>query len=122
MYSEGYKHNNNNNLQLCTVNNLPYHVYIQNQRTCTGRVTVVVLSVCLSVATKSAAYLVYTKTRCHRDFLRRFKVFVVWFSLKTLHSKVLASFADCHCFPRFLTSSRWTKGTAMVSSQREKCA
>ena len=58
------------------------------------RVTVVILSVCLSVTTKSAVYLVYmSKTRCHRVLYGNFKVFVVWLSLQMLHSKVMASFA-----------------------------
>ena len=50
-----------------------------------------------------------------------FKVCVVWLSLKTLRSKVLASFADRHCLPCFLTRSRWTEETAMASFQREEC-
>ena len=81
-----------------------------NSRCMHHGVTVVVLSVyvsvCLSVTIKSAAYLVYTsKTRCRRVLYGVFKVFVVWLSLKTLRSKVLASFADCHCLPHFLMSS-----------------
>ena len=92
------------------------------------RVTVVILSlcvcvcvcVCLSVITKSAAYLVCTsKTRCHRVLYGVFKVFVMWLSLKTLRSRVLASFADCHCLPRFLMSSQWTEETAIASFQCE---
>ena len=39
----------------------------------------------------------------------------------TLRSKVLTSFADCHCLPRFLTSSQWTEGTAMASFQWKEC-
>jgi hypothetical protein len=38
-------------------------------------------------------YLVYTpKTMCHRVLYSVFKVFIVWLSLKTLRSRVLASF------------------------------
>jgi hypothetical protein len=59
------------------------------------KVTVVILSVCLSFTTKYATYLVYTwKTRCHRVLYGVFKVFVVWLSLKMLRSRVMASFAD----------------------------
>ena len=65
------------------------------------RVTVVVLcvcvcvcvcvSVCLSVTTLAATYLVYTsQVRCHRVVYGVFKILVVWLSLKTLRSKVLA--------------------------------
>ena len=85
------------------------------------RVTVVVcLCVCLFVTMKSAACLVCTsKTRCHRVVYGVCKVFVGGFRPK-LHSKVLASFADCHCLPRFLTSSRRTEETvsdSFVSTQ-----
>ncbi len=71
-------------------------MYIINRRCMRRKVTVVIgsfyLSVCLSVATKSAAYLVYTlKVRCRRVLCGVFKDFVVWLSLKTLPSRVLAS-------------------------------
>ena len=59
----------------------------------------VCVSVCLSVTTKSATYLVYTwKTRYHRVLYGVFKDFVVSLSLKTLHSRVMASFAGHHHF------------------------
>ena len=48
------------------------------------------------------------------------KVFVVWGSLKTFHSKVLASFADHHYLPCSVISSR-CKETVMASFQLEKC-
>jgi hypothetical protein len=54
--------------------------------------------VCLSVTTKSATYHVYMrKTRCHRVLCG---FFVVLLSLKTLHSRVMASFAG---YRHFLT-------------------
>ena len=89
-----------------------------------GVITIVVLSlyVCVSVTTKSAAYLIYmSKTRYHRVLYGIFKVFVMWLSLKTLCLKVQASFADCHYLPRFLTSSQWTDGTAMASFEHKEC-
>ena len=45
----------------------------------------------------------------------------MWLSLKMLHSKVLASFADRYCLPRFLMSSQWTEQTAMASFQCKEC-
>ena len=72
------------------------------------RVMLVVLSVCVcvSVTTKSAAYLVYTsKAKCHRVLYSVFKIFVLWLSLKTLRLKVLESFTDYHCLHLFLRSS-----------------
>ena len=61
----------------------------------------------------------YVKNKVSWGSLRCFQGFVVWPSLKTLCSTVLASFLDCHCLPRFLTSSRWTEETAIASFQRE---
>jgi hypothetical protein len=57
------------------------------------RVAVVVysvcLSVCVSVTTRSAAYLIFMwKTKFHRVLYGVSKVFVVWLSLKTLRSRV----------------------------------
>ena len=48
------------------------------------------------------------------------KVFVGWGSLKTFHSKVLASFADHHYLPCSVISSR-CKETVMASFQLKKC-
>ena len=82
------------------------------------RVTEVVLCVCicLSVTTLATTYLVYTsKVQCCRVLYGVFKVFVVRLSLKTLRSKVLASFADHDCLSHFLMSSPWTEETAMAS-------
>ena len=70
----------------------------------------VCLSVCLSVTMKSATY---RKQGIVGFFM---EVFVVALA-ETLRSKVLVSFADCHCFPRFLMSSRWTEETTMASFQ-----
>ena len=80
--------------------------------------------VCLCIylfvcTTKSATYLVYTpKTRYHRVLYGVFKVFFMWLQLKMLHSKVLASFAHCHCLPRFVMSSQWAEETAVGSFQQ----
>ena len=91
------------------------------------RVTVVVLcvcvcvSVCLSVTTKSAAYLVFTsQTKFYRVLYGVINVFTVWLSLKTLHSIVLASFAGHRCLPRSLANFRRPNETAMTSFQLEK--
>ena len=52
------------------------------------------VSVCQSVTTKSAAYLVFTsQTKFYRVLYGVFNVFTVWLSLKTLRSRVMASFA-----------------------------
>ena len=53
-----------------------FHCIIIDPRRMRRRVTVVVLSVCLSVTTKSATYLVYT-SRYHRVLHGVFKVLVV---------------------------------------------
>ena len=87
-----------------------------------SRSVCVCVCICLSVTTLAAAYLVYTlKARCHRIFYGVFKVFVVWLSLKTLCSKVLVSFADHHCLLYSVTSSQWTKETALAYFQLEEC-
>ena len=52
---------------------------------------------------------VYVETR-YSVLYGVFKVFVM--------SKALVSFADCHCFPHFLISSRWTEKTAVGSFQQ----
>ena len=84
------------------------------------RVTVVM---CLSVTTLAATYLVYTSQVWFRRVLYGvFKVLVVWLSLKTLRSRVLASFADHRRLPRSSTTSRWTKETEMASFQHKECA
>ena len=41
--------------------------------------------------------------------------FVVWLSLKTLRSRVMASFAGHCCLSRSLMNFRWTNETAMAS-------
>ena len=80
----------------------------------------VYLSVCLSVTTKSAAYLIFTlKTKFYRVLYDVFKVFIVWLSLKTLRSRVLGSFAGHRRLPCSLVSFRWTNETAMASFQLE---
>ena len=38
-----------------------------------------------------------------------------------LCSKIQVSFADHHCFPRFLMSYLWINGTVMASFQYEEC-
>ena len=87
-----------------------------------SRPVCVCVCVCVST-TKSATYLVYTsKTKCHRVLYDVFKVFVVWLSLKTLCSRVLASFAGHHRLPCSPVTSRWTKETAVTSFQHEECA
>ena len=69
------------------------------------KVTVVILSVYLSVTTKSAAYLVYTlKMRCQRILYGVFYVFTMWLSLKTLHTRVLVSSAGHGHLPRSLVN------------------
>ena len=80
------------------------HFVFHHQCMC-HRITVVILCICLSVTTKSI-YLIYTsKVRCHRVLYGVVKILVVWFSLKTLCSKVLASFAN-----DFLTSRQALNG------------
>ena len=66
----------------------------------------------MSVTTLTAIYLVYTlKTKA---FYGVFKICIVCISLKMLCSKVLATFADHLCLLCYLTSSPWTKETAMA--------
>ena len=91
------------------------------------RVTVVVLcvcvcvSVCLSVTTKSAAYLVFmSQTKFYRVVYGVFNVLTVWLSLKTLRSRVMASFAGHRFLPRSLANFRRPNETAMASFQLEK--
>ena len=56
-----------------------------------GRGTVVVLSVCLSVTTLAAAYLVIkSQVKCRRVLYGVFDRCIVWTLLKILRSKVLA--------------------------------
>jgi hypothetical protein len=64
------------------------YMYVKfiNRRRMRRKVTVAVGSFCLSVTTKSDAYLVYTsKVRWHMVLCCVFRDFVVWLSLKTLH-------------------------------------
>ena len=86
------------------------------------RVMVVILCVYmyLSVTTLATMYLIYmSKIWCHRIVYGVFKVFVMWLLLKTLCSKVLASFADHDCLSYFLMSSPWTEETVMASFQQD---
>ena len=98
---------------------------IINPRRMRRRVTVVVLcvcvSVCQSVTTKSAAYLVSTsQTKFYRVLYGVFNVFAVWLFLKTLCSRVIASFAGHRFLPRSLANFRRPNETAMASFQLEK--
>ena len=64
------------------------------------------MCVCVSVTTKFATYLVYmSNLHCRKILYDVFKVFVMWLSLKTPRSKVLASFADHDYLSHFLVSS-----------------
>ena len=85
---------------------------IYNPQCMCRRVTVVVLSVCLSACYHASCYLPHlynmSKIQCHRALGDIFKVSTVWLSLKTLCSTVLASFAGHHHLPHSLTSSLWT--------------
>ena len=64
------------------------------------------LSVCLLPRNLlHASFIRRSKTR-YRVLYGVFKVFVM--------SKVLASFADCHCFPHFLIGFQWTERTAVA--------
>ena len=88
--------------------------------TCQARVTVIV---CVCVCFHADCYI-------HRFFRRNSSVIrlSVLFSTYALCgfrwkccSKVLATFADYLCLPRFLTRSQWTKETAMASFQVDWC-
>lgn len=106
------------------INQLPYwgrcdlciRVYmIINPRHMRSRVTIIVLSVCLSNTTKSAAYLVCTSnTMGCRILYDVFKDFVMWLSLKTLYSRVLSSIIDFLVTAAFLAP--W-HGTAVLYVQ-----
>ena len=74
------------------------------------------MTLCLSVTTLAATYLIYTsQVRCHRVVYGVFKILVVWLLLKMLCSKVLVWFSDHHCLPGFsvmmMTSSWCTRET-----------
>ena len=57
------------------------------------------MCVCLSVTTKSAAYLNFmSQTKLYRVLYGVFNVFTVWLSLKTLRSRILAPFGG-HVLP-----------------------
>ena len=84
-----------------------------------ARGTVVSLCVCvcvcmcmcvyLSVTTLTAAYIILkSKVRYHRGLHGVLNICNVWLSLKTLCSKVMASFTYHGCLPHSLTSSRRT--------------
>ena len=80
------------------------------------RVTVVIVCVCVCVTELAATYFVYTlKVWCHQAFYAALHVCIVWISLKSLCSKVLARFTNHLCLLHFLVNSRWTKETAMAS-------
>ena len=60
------------------------------------RLTVVVLSVCVSVTTLTAIYLVYvSKVRQYTVSCRLLNIRIVWTSLKTFHSGDMVLFV-CH--------------------------
>ena len=96
-------------------NSLKACLLINPQRMC-RRVMVVVLYVYVSVCYYASYYVPHLCRKCHRVL---YDVFVLWLLLKTLCSKVLASFADYDCLSRFLMSSPWTEETAMASFQQD---
>ena len=76
--------------------------------------------VCLSVTTLAATYLVFKlKSKCHWASRGDFFKLNVWIFLKTLCSKVMATFADRLGLLHFLANSRCTKDAAMTSFQLE---
>ena len=78
----------------------------------------VYVCICVSITKLAVTYLVYTlKTRCHYASHGIFKICIVWILLKTLCSKVLATFANHHCLLRFLSSSPLMKETVITSFQ-----
>ena len=93
---------------------LTQHVYM--------RVTVIVLSVCVSTTELAASYLVHLlKVGCHSAFCTDLNICIVWISLKTLCSKGLVTFNDNLCLLHFLTSSRWTKVIVVAPFQKDQC-
>ena len=79
-------------------------------------------SVCLSVTALAATYPVCKSiVRCYKVPYGVSNLCIVWISLKTLCSPVLASFAYNRCPPRSLRSSRWTGRTALGSFKDTKC-
>ena len=99
------------------------HVSVFNPRRTRRRVTVlglcVSVSVCLSVTMLAATYLVCkSQMKCHMVLYGVFNTCIVWILLKTLRSKVLASFAVHNCHSRFLTSSPLTEETVRDSFQQ----
>ena len=102
---------------------LPGPLSMFNPRRMRRRVTVVVLcvSLCLSVTTKSVAYLVFTsQTKFYRFFCGVFNIFTAWLSLKMLRSRGMASFAGHHFLPRSLANFWRPNEIAMASFQFEK--
>ena len=90
---------------------LPAAVYTFLTLGACARGTVVGLCVCvyLSVTALTATYIILkSKVRYHRGLHGVFNICNVWLSLKTLYSKVMASFTYHGCLPRSLTSSRRT--------------
>ena len=80
----------------------------------------VCVCVCVCYHASSATYLVYTlKTRCLQTSYGVLKICIVWILLKTLCSKVLATFADHLPSSLLVTNSRRTKETAMASFQED---
>ena len=76
---------------------------------------------CVSVTTKSAAYLVFTsQSKFYRVLYGLFNVFTICLSLKTLRSRVLAPFASHRYLPRSVASFLRTNETSMASFQLEK--
>ena len=80
--------------------------------------------VCLSVTTLAATYLVFkSQMKCHKVLYGVFNTCtctcIVWILLKTLRSKVLASFAVHDCHSCFLTSFPLTEETARASFQQD---
>ena len=77
-------------------------------------------SVCLPVTTLAATYLVFkSQVKCHRVLHGVLNRRIVWILLKTLHSKVLARFADHDCHSCFPMSSLWTEEAVRAPFQQD---
>ena len=86
--------------------------YVSYPRRMRCRVTVVVLSVCVSVTTLTAAYLVYmSKVRQYTISCKLLKICIVWTSLKMFCSGDVALFV-CHDHRQLRSFS--TENTPMV--------
>ena len=106
---------------------LVYECYSQifiNPRRMRRRVTVLILSVCLSVYLLPRNLLSTSFLRRKEGIIGFFMMFSRFLScgflLKTLPSRVLVSFAGHRRLPRSLASFQWTKKTAMASFQLEE--